>query len=59
MWNNIIGCLLSKNETLFGFSNFGHRDLFDILDLVFGTSISWYDIITSNCLQQVGLAAWN
>lgn len=55
----MIGCLLSKNETLFGFSNFGDWDLFDILDLVFGTSISWYDIITSNCLQQVGLAAWN
>ncbi len=29
-----------KDETMFGFSNFGHWDLFDICDLIFGISIS-------------------
>jgi len=29
-----------QNKTLFGFSNFGHWNLFDIWDLIFGISIS-------------------
>ncbi|MFO8082907.1 MAG: hypothetical protein R6U27_01155, partial [Desulfobacterales bacterium] len=29
-----------QDETLFGFSNFGHWDLFDIWYLIFGISIS-------------------
>jgi hypothetical protein len=28
-----------QDETLFGISNFGHWDLFDIWDLIFGISI--------------------
>jgi hypothetical protein len=29
-----------RDETLFGFSNFGHRDLFDRWDLIFAISTS-------------------
>jgi len=29
-----------KDETLFGISNFGHWDLFDIWDLLFGISLN-------------------
>jgi len=29
-----------QDKTLFGFSNFGHWNLFDIWDLIFGISIS-------------------
>ncbi len=31
-----------KDKLLFKFSNFGHWDLFDIWDLVFGISINYY-----------------
>ncbi|MBW2617137.1 MAG: hypothetical protein JRD02_13315 [Deltaproteobacteria bacterium] len=31
---------LPGQKTLFGFSNFGHWNLFDIWDLIFGISIS-------------------
>jgi hypothetical protein len=39
-----------QDKALFGFSNFGHWNLFDIWDLIFGISISQLDSNQANPL---------
>jgi hypothetical protein len=39
-----------KDKTLFGYSNFGHWDSFDILDLKFGISVSLLTINKADSL---------